>query len=339
LDELYHRSNIKLKYRIVKLLRIVLTYRFLYKTGKSILKGKNNANNFVIYAYEVDGVEAAKKLSLLFKLPLVTRFQGTVHYATKDTLLNRFWFMPHLSALKTAADLTIITNDGTKGKQTIDRLGNKSKKVLFWRNGVDHVPVPLLSNRDKCRHELNIGDNFTFLTVSRLAGWKRVDRAITAFAEVYKEYPKSILIIVGDGDEKQQLERLAQELGIQQAVTFTGSVSQEDIYRYMAAADVFLSFYDLSNVGNPLMEAMMCGKPIITLDVGDTREIIRNDENGILLSANEINVIPVMMKRLIEDKEYSLKIATGAKVYADREFWTWDVRIASEIKEVGALLK
>ena len=336
IDKSYRTSKIKVIYRLSKLLRVLLTFRFLYKTGKAILK-RNNNGEFILYAYEVDAVLAARKLSIIYNAPLVTRFQGTVHYLTNDTLFNRCWFMPHLSALKTCADLTIMTNDGTKGLQTLVKLGNKSKKVLFWRNGVDQVPSPILLNRDNIRKQLGICDNIVFLTVSRLGGWKRVDRAITAFAEVYKEYPSISLFIVGDGDKKHDLEHLARALGVDHAVNFTGSVSQEDIYNYMIAADVFLSFYDLSNVGNPLMEAMRCGKPIITLDNGDTKEIITNGENGILISESEISRIPREMKRLIEDKEYSLKIAIGAKAYANREFWTWDERIDSEIKEIEAL--
>ena len=106
----------------------------------------------------------------------------------------------------------------------------------------------------------------------------------------------------------------------------------------MIASDAFLSFYDLSNVGNPLLEAMMCKKPIITLDNGDTGKIIKNKINGILLSVDEIDKIPEMMTLLIEDKEFATKISNGARKTADDEFWTWKERINSELLIVENLL-
>jgi len=106
----------------------------------------------------------------------------------------------------------------------------------------------------------------------------------------------------------------------------------------MVAADTFLSFYDLSNVGNPLMEAMMSGKPIITLDVGDTGELIKNNENGILFPMDQLDKIPEMMMKIIENKDFTDKIAANALQTAKSEFWTWDERIAVEISKVESLL-
>jgi glycosyltransferase involved in cell wall biosynthesis len=68
---------------------------------------------------------------------------------------------------------------------------------------------------------------------------------------------------------------------------FEGAVQQQDVVRYLHAADVFLSLNDLSNVGNPLLEAMACGKPIVTVDSGTTGQLIHDGETGILLSTGE----------------------------------------------------
>ena len=80
---------------------------------------------------------------------------------------------------------------------------------------------------------------------------------------------------------------LARELGVADAVRFEGAVPQADVLRYLWAADAFLSSNDLSNVGNPLLEAMACGKPIVTIDNGATGDLIRDGETGILLPSGE----------------------------------------------------
>lgn len=337
LDKLW-QSKIKIVSVFSRYLKIFLLNSFYIKTGKQILF-RNKESSFIIYAYETDAVYAAKKLSQKFKYPFVTRFQGTVHSETPNNLNYLIRKAPSLQAYKTSANLTIMTNDGTQGLKTLLRLGNKSNKVVFWRNGVNKIPDNLLFKREQLRKQFEFENKFVFLTVSRLVDWKKVDRSIRAFAIVTQKYHETKLVILGDGDSKNSLIDLAEKLGISDKVDFKGAVPQKMVSSYMIAADAFLSFYNLSNVGNPLMEAMMCGKPIVTLDVGDTNELIKNGENGVLLSPDKLDEIPNILIKIIENKKFCRKIATGALQTAHTEFWSWEERISTEISEVESLLK
>jgi glycosyltransferase involved in cell wall biosynthesis len=329
-------SGFKLISVICRFLRLFLINQFFLKNGVNVLKS-HRSSKFIIYSYEVDSVYAGKKLSNRFNFPFVTRFQGTVHAFTPDILINRIRKAPHFGALKTSADLTIMTNDGTLGMETLRRLGNKSKEVLFWRNGVDFVPELFLNKREEYRKDFNFDEKFVFITVSRLENWKRVDRAIIAFSFVQKKYPNSLLLVLGDGAEKDNLMSLTKNLGLLNSIHFLGAIEQSLVKTYIIASDAFLSFYDLSNVGNPLMEAMMCGKSIITLDVGETSDLIKNNKNGILLSLNDLDKIPEMMGKLITDIDFSKRIGIEALNTAHLEFWNWDDRISAEIRKVDAL--
>ena len=82
------------------------------------------------------------------------------------------------------------------------------------------------------------------------------------------------MIIKGDGPERKILEQLSNKLGIKQYIRFEGASPHNEVPKYFATADIFLSFYDWSNVGNPLLEAMMGGKCIVTLNNGDTGRFI-----------------------------------------------------------------
>ena len=146
------------------------------------------------------------------------------------------------------------------------------------------------------------------------------------------------MVIIGDGTEKNSLLQLSAELGLSDHIHFFGAVDQRTVSSCLVAADAFLSLYDLSNLGNPIMEAMMCGKPIITLDVGDTKELITNGENGILLLVDELEKLPEIMCKVIEDKFFSNLIAAGALATARNEFWSWEERISKEIIKVDLLL-
>lgn len=321
-----------------------MTRRFCSKAEEILNRiEEHDRKNTVIYAYEVFGVEAGKRLAQKYSLPLVTRFQGTILAPCEDTFLNRLARYPHFEALEQRADLVIMTDDGTQGDRVLQRLGNTSK-TLFFRNGLDLMARDIsvmyaAFDRDTFRSEWGLTrDDTAFLTVSRLTGWKKVDRAIHGFSDFAKAGGHGKLIIVGEGDARADLENLAQKLGVGESVIFTGAVAHDEVYQYMMASDVFVSLYDLSNVGNPLLEAMTLGKCIITYDVGDTNRIIHDGENGILLNEQTLAGLGEVMHELSKDTKLRDSYGASASAYAREHFWTWEDRMAGEQKEVGALL-
>jgi glycosyltransferase involved in cell wall biosynthesis len=296
----------------------------------------------IIYGYEVHGVLAMRRLEGKHALPTVARFQGTVlhpHLNSKTALLRRY---EEVLAMRTRADRYIMTNDGTQGDEVLARLNLSSKdKLSFWRNGLDldrlH-PVDA-SNRDELRSQLGLStDAFMLLTASRLARWKRVDRAIEAMPEIVRIMPKAVLVVVGDGEERRNLERQARNLGVLAQVRFVGAVQQEKVASYMQAADVFLAPADLSNVGNPLLEAMSCGLAIVTVDAGDTKDLIRNGETGRLLPTGNPSSIASAVVELGTDESLRRTIADGARQEAEERFWTWEDRMNAELETVEALV-
>jgi glycosyltransferase involved in cell wall biosynthesis len=122
-------------------------------------------------------------------------------------------------------------------------------------------------------------------------------------------------------------------------VTFCGAVPQAEVPRYLWASDVFLSTNELSNVGNPLLEAMLTGRCIVTIDEGDTRTLIRNGETGVLLSSGNAGHIAEALLALAKDPERRQRLAQGALELAQREFWSWEQRIAAEVDVVEALVR
>lgn len=313
----------------------VLTSRF-YKTAAKIIN--ENKGGCVLYAYEVDAVMPGKKLSSKYHLPLITRFQGTILKDFKDTRLQRIRKFNHYKALELKSDMIIMTDDGTEGDKVLQRLGNKTEKIFFWKNGQD-IPLneSFFDTRNAVRDQLEISRTApVLLTVSRLQNWKRVDRAINAMPDVLKRFPDCKLVIVGGGEEYENLKSLAEKTGVQDSVIFTGPVEQKDVWKYYSCADIFLSLYDLSNLGNPLMEAMRYGKAIITLNIGETYKVIENEVNGILLKQEPFDVSSAIV-RLLTDKKLKNMLGENAKEYAKRNFWSWEERMKAEVDAVNAL--
>ena len=269
-------------------------------------------------------------------MPLVTRFQGTIMSKFKNNFYTRITRYPHIQALSTKADLIIMTDDGTQGDRILKEYGNNSK-TLFIKNGVNILSRNLPEiNKKEFKKEINVPlDKTILLTVSRLATWKKVDRAIKGLDKI-KNKENYFLLIVGEGDERKKLEDLIKELKLNSNVRLEGAIKNEDVYKYMQIADIFLSFYDLSNVGNPLLEALSLGKPIITYNVGDTNKVI-NKENGVLLD----DVSPESIARTIEkinNEDELKKLSEGALNYTRNNLYSWEKRMQMEIKEVEKLL-
>ncbi|HYM16383.1 MAG TPA: glycosyltransferase family 4 protein [Dehalococcoidia bacterium] len=330
--------------------RFALAFPWLAARRAGALLSAPGASYDVLYAYEVHGVLAARLLRRRgVRLPLVARFQGTVmHPALTDTLLYYRRYEEAL-ALKTRADLYVMTDDGTQGDQVLARLNPSSAgRVKFWRNGLDldRLRPPSGDERAEARRDLSLpGDAFVMITASRLATWKRVDRAVRAMPKVRAWAPHALLVVVGDGEERARLEALARELRVADAMRFVGAVSQPDVRRYMHAADCFLAVADLSNVGNPLLEAMACGMCIVAVDAGDTRRLIADERTGRLVDSSQRSgfVKPLeerladLLVALAADPAQRARLAAAARAHASEHFWTWDQRLAAEIDAVTAI--
>lgn len=295
----------------------------------------------VIYGYEIYGVPVAKLLSILWKIPVVSRFQGTsikLFWMKKIFWKIRAW--EHVTAFKIPADLVIMTNDGTQGDKVLRYFNVNSGKIRFWMNGVNWEEFNKDFNKEKIKQELNISSEYILTSISRLASWKRIDRSIKALSKIIKKIPDITFLIIGDGPERKNLERLSRDFGVNHYIHFVGAIPHREIPKYLAVADIFLSFYDWSNMGNPLIEAMMAEKCIVTLNNGDTGTIIKNNHDGILLeeSENLIDNISEKVIYLLKNSGLRGKLAKNAKKFAEKNFWTWEERMNTEIKEVEKLL-
>jgi len=316
---------------------IVQVFAF-FKSTKLLHKYKIEC----IYCWDIYSVPVGKFLSIIYKVPLITRILGT-SIILDDELGKKLWKIKRwvtILAYKIPADLFIMTNDGTQGDRVLKKLNVNMDKVKFWVNGVDKAIFDPNFNKDKFKEKLGIKKNEKILlAVSRLAKWKRVDRIIKAIPRVVKKYPEIKLLIIGGGEERKNLEKLAKELKVKDYIEFLGPLPHQDLKNYYNLADIFISMYDISNVGNPLLEAMSCGKCIITLDVGDTNKFIQNGKTGIVLSLNQLKYLSDVIVDLLKNEEKRELLGKNAKEFADENLWNWEERIDIEIREVKKLLK
>jgi len=145
-------------------------------------------------------------------------------------------------------------------------------------------------------------DEFRYIHIGRLNPIKNQPLLIKAFKEVVTQFPKSKLLIAGDGGEREKLEALCTELGIQERVEFLGSRS--DIPKLLSESNVFVLSSNSECCPMTVLEAIASGLPVVSTDVGGVGEITGNA--GILVDkGNEAALTEAMVNVQKNTDEYN----------------------------------
>lgn len=291
----------------------------------------------LVYGYEIYGVPVARRAADRFKIPMVARYQGTLMSYRRHERLASLRYLKHLKALATPADLYVMTDDGTLGDELLRDLGHPSENILFLMNGVDRSIKE--ANPADVRTDLGLPDDAPLLlTVSRLMNWKRVDRAILALATLKETGSSAHLAVVGIGPLEGSLRELAAAHGVADHIHFIGGVPRHELAGYYRTASMLLSLYDYSNLGNPVIEAMLLGCPVLALGVGGTNHLVHDGVNGVLLDCGEPNRIAEEVGRRLADAQGLAELGRSAATWAETHLWSWDARMAAEIDRIEKLL-
>jgi phosphatidylinositol alpha-1,6-mannosyltransferase len=174
-----------------------------------------------------------------------------------------------------------------------------------------------------------LGSEKILLSVSRLVSKKGIDTTIKAFAKVLKKHPSSRYIIVGNGEQKKELQRLAAALNIADSVQFVGSIQHHHrkLVNYYNACDVFVqpSKTERSNVegfGIVFLEANACGKPVIGSFSGGIPSAVVNNETGILVQERDPSALAEAINKLFSNPSLAREMGKkGRKRVEDTANW------------------
>jgi glycosyltransferase involved in cell wall biosynthesis len=192
-------------------------------------------------------------------------------------------------------------------------------RVSMIRNAIDFEPFHAPDQRDSCRSEFGLTPELVLIgTSGRLEKVKRYDLLLQGFSAVHARFPQSRLMIVGNGSLRHELEKLANDLGIEHAVIWTGF--RKDVPRLLAAMDIYVMSSVNEGLSLSILEAMAAGKPVIITDVGGARELVEDGKTGILIAPGSASEIGAAITELLENPEKLSNFASAGKAYVEREF-------------------
>lgn len=121
------------------------------------------------------------------------------------------------------------------------------------------------------------------------------------------------LTLAGGGEDRQALERLACELGIDERLTFAGYLGQEQVREYLRQSDIFILPSFAEGVPVSLMEAMACGVPVLSTYVGGIAELVESERTGLLVPAGDSHALSEAIIRYVEDFELRQRVSSLAR--------------------------
>lgn len=168
-------------------------------------------------------------------------------------------------------------------------------------------PLPSLRPRDELRRELGL-DGFVLAFAGRLTAQKSLEVALEAIAS----NPDVSLLIAGDGDRREPLERRAAELGLGGRVAFLGALPRVRVLELFRAADGAILSSSWENFPHTVVEALAVGTPVLATAAGGVAEVVRDGTNGLLVAPGDASALAAAVRRYVADPALRRRLRDAA---------------------------
>ena len=219
------------------------------------------------------------------KIPTIhtyhTMYEDYLHYVLNGHLLRPYHVKQFTNAYLKNMDGVIAPSKRVEALLKRYRV-NIPMRVI--PTGVDINSLNKLETVD-VRKELDIPDDVpVLLTLSRVAEEKKIDRILNAMPEIIDEFPKTRLVIAGDGPDMEVLQEQVERLTLEDSVIFTGDIPHDDVGSYYKMADLFVSASDTETQGLTYIEALASGTRCVVYDTDYTEHVFDDEEFGKVFS-------------------------------------------------------
>lgn len=224
-----------------------------------------------------------------------------------------------MAVSKFTSDLAAINTDG--------------EKIVIINNGVDMDKLKLKEKPSSFKKRLGLHNKKILLSVGGLVERKGHKIIIEALADVVKEVPNLVYLIIGRGNEENNLKAFAKSLNVQNYIRFLGYVNDEEIANYFDACDVFVLMSKtikrecgVEGFGIAYIEASAIGKPVIGGKSGGTGDAIINNVTGFRIEPDDKDGLIKKLVLLLKDTKLRKKLgAAGRKMVLKKFLWKHNV--------------
>jgi glycosyltransferase involved in cell wall biosynthesis len=199
------------------------------------------------------------------------------------------------------ADVVICNSDTVKDR--LISLETNPEKIYKIYNGIDTHQFSLQRRDAGFKHKWFAGGGPVVISIRSLRPLYNVEMLVRAIPLILVEVPEAKFIIGGQGEQKIYLENMAQSLGISNSVSFVGWIPHDDLSRFLASSDVYVSTSRSDSASLSLQEAMACELAPVVTDLPGNREWIDDSENGFVVPQNDVTALANKVAYLLKNSE------------------------------------
>lgn len=256
--------------------------------------------------------------SKLTGIPLTITIPGSDVYLGSRNFILRFM-------IRLAAKLSqSVISDSQHYLEQLHALGVQPEREFVIRYGVDTQKFNIAPKDQLVLRGLGLNSSSSIiLAVGRLVPKKGFHYLIQAMPEILRQKPDAKLVIIGDGDQKNVLQEQTKKLGLNSSVIFAGSIRYTDLSKYYNICDVFVMPSVRDESGNidaspvAMMEAMLCGKPVVATKFAGSNDIVIDNTTGFLVKEGNSSEIANAVTRLMNYKQKKEMSKSVRKIAAD----------------------
>jgi len=243
------------------------------------------------------GALAAK----LAHVPLLVRTRH-LNIPLRRSILNFVHYLP---------DLYITCGENMRNT-LVEQCGFPGNRVVSIPTGVPGEFFDVARDRG-AKKEVGLDPSALVITnVGILRRVKGHETTFRAVPDVVREFPHARFLIVGDGPRRAELERMANELGIQEYVRFTGFI--EDIGRVYACTDVAVLSSWSEGLPQSVLQALACSVPVVATRVGGVPEVVQHEKTGFLIEPGDHAGLARNIIRVFREPEKAAEMALAGKL-------------------------
>ena len=216
-------------------------------------------------------------------------------------------------------------------------LGFPPSRIVYVPNGVERSRFATPFNAELLRRQWGVGADDPLVVYVGTLGIRThsIDLLLEAFQRVVQEMPRARLMLVGGGEDYDEVRELARHLGIAERTVFTGYVPAEDVPGYFSLGTVSVDpIRDdvVARARSPLkvMESLAVGVPVVTADVGDRRYMMGDGQPGVIVLPDDSGALAHGLLTVLQDRHTRARMAEAAVLQGER--WYWDQLIGDFVR-------
>lgn len=251
-------------------------------------------------------------VSLLTSVPLQINLCGSdVFMASKNPVFK------YLALFAAKRAKRIIGGGSIQWAEDLIKLGADPKKCSASLYGVDtRFFAPSSIGVSELKKKLSIKPNqLVIMGLGRFAEKKGFVYLIKVIPSLVKKHKNAIFVIMGDGDQRKELEELAQKLKVSEFLRMPGYAARDIANQYYNLADIFVATSTRDKEGNlddqplSLLEAMSCQKPVVATALAGIKTMVTDGVNGLLFKDKDVNQLEKNIEKLIVSPSLRQKFA------------------------------